>query len=108
MGSANERLPQPFDALQGVDKNLYSKGPLLNSQEHPERVLLPKNEVESDTALSQVVPLSKRYHPYGETSRDSASIYAWAQQAKVLRRSPACWESGESAGPIPPANKFQP
>ena len=94
--------PQPVDALQGVDKNLYSKGPLPNSQEHllvAGRVLLLKNEVESGTALSQVVSLSKHYHPYGERSHDNANIYAWAQQASSPKE--PCRESEASAGPIP-------
>ena len=30
-----------------------------------------KSKVESDTTFSQVVSLSKRFHPYGERPRDS-------------------------------------
>ena len=96
MGNANELLSQTRrrQILQCVDKNLekYGKDPRPNSQEYlfgEEFCSQLKSKVESDTALSQVVSLSKRYHPYGERPRDSRKSTLGHSKQQFFRRSPA-------------------
>ena len=73
MGNANELLSQArhCNILQCIDKTLekYGKEPRSNSREFlfgEEFCSQLKSKVESDTTLSQVISLSKHFHPYGE------------------------------------------
>ena len=95
--------------MQCVDKNLekYGKDPHPNSQEYlcgEEFCSQLKSKVESDTALSQVVSLSKHYHPYGKHSRDSHKSMLGRSKQQFFRNSPAGkWDLGR-ANSSPPTS----
>ena len=112
MGNANELLLQArrCNILQCVDKTLekYGKEPRSNSREFlfdEEFCSQLKSKVELDTSLSQVVSLSKRFHPYGEQSCDSRQTTLERSKQQFFRRGPArkvgFWQ-GQS-----PASRFQ-
>ena len=111
MGNANELLSQTRrrQILQCVDKSLekYGKDPRPNSQEYlfgEEFCSQLKSKVESNT---QVVSLSKRYHPYGERPRDSRQSTLGRSKQQFFRRSPA-GKGGSRQGQFQSTNKFQP
>ena len=96
MGTANELLSQArrCNILQRVDKTLekYSKEPHSNSQEFlfgEEFCSQLKSKVESDTTLSQVISLLKRFQPYGEQSRDSCQTTLGHSKQQFFQRGPA-------------------
>ena len=114
MGNANELISQArrCNILQCVDKDLekYGKDPRPNTREclfGEEFCSQLKSRVESDTTLSQVVSLSRRYHPYGERSREPSSRQSTLGRSKqqFFRKGPA-GKVGFRQGNTP-TNKFQ-
>ena len=96
MGNANELLSQArrCNILQCVDETLEKYGKELHSNSREflfseEFCWQLKSKVESDTTLSQVILLSKRFHLYGERSRDSCQTTLGHSKQQFFRRGPA-------------------
>ena len=113
MGNANELLSQTrrCNILQCVDKSLerYGKEPRPDGHDFlfgEAFCSQLKSKVEADTTLAQVVSLSKRFHLYGERSRDSRQTTLGRSRQQFFRKGPA-GKVGFRQGQYLPASRFQ-